>query len=294
VTGRAQEPELARIDPSINPRRLDRSSRLLTAAAALCLGERKSALRGELRERAGLFLGACRMPHESASRCKESIRRGGAGGISASAFARMSVNAPAGACAMTLGLKGPSTTVSVGEGSGLLSIALAARWLATRDDADLIVAGALDELDPALDGAAEGALCALLEAEPAAAGASHGAQGLPRVVIAGTGLAGPSVVALAAQRALGEHPELDGCFADADDAALRACLAPRAPDLRHLPLGLVDVGRLWGRAEACRSALAFALAVERLRAGDGRALLVASVASGSASVALLVRRVEPA
>ena len=287
VTGAALEPELGRIDPSINPRRLDRSSRLLTAAAALCLTERRGELRGEARERVGVFLGACRMPHESASRCKDSLRRGGASAISASAFARMSVNAPAGACAMTLGLKGPSTTVSVGDGSGLLSIALAARWLASRGDADLIVAGALDELEPSDPEAAEGALCALLELAGEA-----GAGRQSSVVIAGVGLAGPDELETAAARALGEHPELDGVFADGP--AARACLAPRVADAARLPLGFVDVSGLWGRAQACRSALAFALAVERLRAGAGRALLVVGAASRSASVAVLVRRVERA
>jgi hypothetical protein len=53
------------------------------------------------------------------------------------------------------------------------------------------------------------------------------------------------------------------------------------------------VSRLWGRGEACPSAVAFALAVERLRGGAGRALLVVSAASRSASVAVLVRREEP-
>ena len=289
--GPALEPDLARIDPSINPRRLDRSSRMLTAAAALCLGERRKTLRGEARERVGVFLGACRMPYESASRCKESLRRGGASAISASAFARMSVNAPAGACAMTLGLKGPSTTLSIGEGSGLLSIALAARWLAERDDADCLVAGALDERDLAFGDpqATEGAVCALLEAsvEGSAPGAPSGG-----VEIAGVGIAGAGALATAALRALGGQPELDGVFTDGEVEAVQRSLAGALPELSRLPLGVVDAGRTWGAGEACRSAFAFGMAVERLRQRSARSLLVVAAASRSSSVALLLRRRE--
>jgi hypothetical protein len=280
------ELDLRRVDPTINPRRLDRSGQFLTAAAALCLGDQRLSLRGAARERAGLFVGATRMPKDSTDRCKQSIERGGMTAASASAFARMSVNAPAGACAMTLGLKGPSTTVSVGEGSGLLAIALAAQWLAARGDADWIVAGAVDEIDPSRADATEGAACVLLAAAgDAAAGAA--------LEIAGWGIAGPDDPRAAVAQALAAQRAVDGVVSDG--AAARAWLAPAVPDAAALPLGFTDVSRLWGRAEAGRSALGFVLACERLRRGTGgRSLLVTASQSRSASVALLLRRAEVA
>jgi hypothetical protein len=204
----------------------------------------------------------------------------------------MSLNAPAGACAMTLGLKGPSTTASIGEGSGLLSIALAARWLADRDDADALLAAAIDERDPEADGpgVTEGVVCALLEAS-----ADASADANPRgagVVVAGVGLAGPLDLAGAVARALDGHPELDGVLSDADADGVRRELSSAGRDVARLPLGVVDAGAPWGRGEACRSAYAFAAAVERLRAGEARSLLVVTGVSRSSSVAVLLRRVE--
>ena len=175
--GPCQEPDLHRI--GVDPRRLDPSARWLTAAATLALGQGQ---RRRAMDRAGLFVGASRMPADSSRRCSASIRQRGVAGTSASAFARMSVNAPAGACSRVLGLLGPTTTVSIGEGSGLLAVVLAADWLASREDAELIVAGGVDEQTGKGADETEGAACLVLE--------RTGPGG--DVVVAGWGIAGPA------------------------------------------------------------------------------------------------------
>jgi 3-oxoacyl-[acyl-carrier-protein] synthase II len=276
AAGACADVDLGRI--GVEPRRLDRSARWLTAATSFALGGDGRPLRGDAGARTGLFVGSTRMPPESSRRCHEAIRQHGVGGTSAAAFARMSVNAPAGACSRALGLLGPTTTVSIGAGSGLLAIVLAAEWLALRADATGIVAGGLDERR-ALDGdEAEGASCLWLERADAIAG---------DVVIAGWGLAGADCADLAAARAVGGQ-QVDGILVDGeprDVARLTPLLSPGAR------VGLVDAARFWGTAEASRSSVLTALAVAYLRARTARTILV-TAARGAASVALLLERRE--
>jgi len=253
VVGPGAEVDLDRI--GVDPRRLDRSARWLTAATALALGGGGRPLRGEAGARTGLFVGATRMPAESSRRCQEAIRRHGVGGVSAAAFARMSVNAPAGACSRALGLLGPTTTVSIGAGSGLLALVLAAQWLAMRDDADGMVAGGLDERQGDTD-EAEGAACLLLDRARGEAG---------EIVIAGWGLAGPGCADEASRQALGGRAHVDGTLVD-------------------------DETR--GSAEASPSSALAARAVAQLKSGAARSLLVVA-ARGASSVALLLERSSP-
>ncbi len=276
VTGACENVDLARI--GVDPRRLDRSARWLTAASSLALGGDGRPLRGDLGTRTGLFVGSTRMPGESSRRCQEAIRRHGVGGTSAAAFARMSVNAPAGACSRALALLGPTTTVSIGLGSGLLAIVLAAKWLALRVDATGIVAGGLDERRTPDEAEAEGASCLWLERADA---------GADDVVVAGWGLSGADGADLAAQQALGGR-RVDGVLVDGeprDVARLTPLLSPGAG------VGLVDAARFWGTAEASRSSVLTALAVAHLRARTAQTILV-TAAQGAASVALLLERRE--
>jgi len=183
-------------------RRLDRSAHLLTAASALCLQDAGRVLQGPARARAGLFVGGTRMPPESAQRCHESIRRHGLSAMSASAFARMSVNAPAGACSRALGLLGPSTTLSIGEGSGLLAIVLATQWLEHRNDTDCFIAGSVDECHDAAENATEAAVCVLLDRV-------NSADVGQAPVIGGWGISGPNQLSLAIRQALGPKTSVD-------------------------------------------------------------------------------------
>jgi hypothetical protein len=254
----------------VEPRRLDRSARWLTAAAALAVPQDG---RRERMERTGLFVGATRMPAESTRRCTESIRLRGVAGTSASAFARMSVNAPAGACSQALGLLGPTSTVSIGEGSGLLALALAAEWLSRREDASSIVAGGVDELSGGAD-ETEGAACLALKRVDATEPSS--------LVVAGWGIAGPHAAEEAAASAMGKRSFVDAVFVDGE-ASLRRWLAPDAA------LGIVDAGRFWGSAQGTRTSVMAAVAAAHLSAGHARSILLVA-SRGAASVALLLER----
>jgi 3-oxoacyl-[acyl-carrier-protein] synthase II len=260
----------------VDARRLDPSARWLTAAAAMALaGGRRDAM-----DRTGLFVAATRMPEQSSRRCTESIRQRGVAGTSAAAFARMSVNAPAGACSRALGLLGPTSTLSIGDGSGLLAVVLAAEWLAFREDAGGIVAGGVDERSGAAPDEAEGAACLFLERSPAAGGA---------VVVAGWGIAGPGDAREAAERAMSGRATVDGLFVDADASvaqALKTWLAPR-----HA-LGVVDASRAWGASEATRSCVMASIAAGHVAAGHARSVLVVA-ARGASSVALVLERGGP-
>ena len=258
-----------------DPRRLDRSAHLLTAASALCLQDAGRVLQGPARARAGLFVGGTRMPPESAQRSHESIRRHGLSAMSASAFARMSVNAPAGACSRALGLLGPSTTLSIGEGTGLMAIVLATQWLEHRDDTDCFIAGSVDECHNAVENATEAAVCVFLERVKAA----DVGQG---PLVAGWGISGPNQLSLAIRQALGGETSIDLLVGDSDGA--RECFS----ELHVSPPEFVDVSRFWGCAEGSRSALGVAMGLAWIREGAANSVLVTSSGHGSSCVALLL------
>jgi hypothetical protein len=281
AAGPCADVDLGRI--GVDPRRLDRSARWLTAASALALACGGRPLRGDATVRTGLFVGATRMPEESSRRCHDAIRQHGVTGASAAAFARMSVNAPAGACSRALGLLGPTTTTSIGPGSGLLAVALAADWLALRDDADGFVAGGVDERRPGPTEGAEGAACLVL-ARTSAAEADADA-----VVVAGWGIAGPEAAVEAARAALGDHTGVDGMVVDGEPRDLASLTRWIR---RDAALGLVDVSAFWATADGSRSCVAAALAVAHLRAGATRSVLVVT-SRGTSSVALLLVRGAP-
>jgi 3-oxoacyl-[acyl-carrier-protein] synthase II len=274
ATGACGDVDLGRV--GVDPRRLDRSARWLTAAAALALRDGGRPLREEASLRTGLFVGAARMPAESSKKCRDAIARHGVAGASAAAFARMSVNAPAGACSRALGLLGPTTTLSTGVGSGLLAVVLAAEWLSARSDADRVVAGAVDERRGTLDDEAEGAACVVL--------ARGGAGG---VVATAWGLAGSDDARGAAEQALGRHDgDVDGVLFDGeprDAAAWKRRITPGAP------IGMIDMAAWWGAADASRSCVMVAVAFAELEARAARSLLLVA-ARGTSSVALLLER----
>jgi 3-oxoacyl-[acyl-carrier-protein] synthase II len=267
-------PEVDLHSLGVDPRRLDRSARWLTAAAALALSQGGR----EGMDRTGLFVAGARMPEQSARRCAESIRLRGIAGTSSSAFARMSVNAPAGACSLALGLLGPTSTLSSGESSGLLAVVLAAEWLAWRGDAVRIVAGGVDELSGLNADEAEGAACLALERSPVApAGA---------VVAAGWGIAGADGAREAVARAMSGRPRVDGVILDGEAplvGGIDRWLAPRPA------LGVIEARRLWGAADATRSCVMAAVAAAHLAEGHADSLLLVA-ARGASSVALVLER----
>ncbi|MBI2375540.1 MAG: hypothetical protein HYV07_16210 [Deltaproteobacteria bacterium] len=149
----ASRPE--RLVRGVDLRTLDASSRFLTVAVALALkdAEASCAQRSqqfipgrETRERIGLVVGATHVSKESAERFEKSARERGAAQASVSAFARLVLHATTGSCSKALGILGPTSTLSTGPGSGLFGLVHASMLLATRSDAELIVAGAVDEV----------------------------------------------------------------------------------------------------------------------------------------------------
>jgi 3-oxoacyl-[acyl-carrier-protein] synthase II len=265
-------------DLGIEGRRLDRSARLLTGAAALALSERTLS---ESLDRTGLFVGATRMPPESSRRCTDSIRHRGVGATSASAFARMSVNAPAGACTLALGLLGPTSTLSIGEGSGLLAVVLAAEWLAWRDDATAMIAGAVDELTGTRADETEGAACLALR------GSHDEREGA--VLVTGWAIGGAGELDETIARTLGVRRTVGAIFVDGPPDGVDA--SPRLERWLEpgVGVGVVHGSLVWGAAEASRSVVMAALAAAYVADGRLRSSLVVS-ARGASCVALLLER----
>ena len=183
--------------PTADGRGLDPASRYLSAAAALALADAGITLRGAKRDRAGLFVGTTRASTESEREFRDSIRERGLVRLSATAFTKMVLNASAGTCTKLCALKGPTTTLTTGPGSGLVALVYAAMHLATRSDVDLLLAAGVDErvsLDPEVfEG--EGAACLVL-------GKAAGAGESKAVRLAGYGLAGPGRAEEAAELAI--------------------------------------------------------------------------------------------
>jgi 3-oxoacyl-(acyl-carrier-protein) synthase len=208
---------------------------------------------------------------ESADALLRSIDDRGLRQLSAPMFSRMVLNAPVGACAKQLALKGPMTTISTGDASGLTAIALAAHLLAARDDLDRAVAGGVEEDRRAPEPTTiEGAVTALLATEPPAR-AQAGAHDRPRIRLAGWGLAGPDDVAAAVRTARAGTP----------DAAVDLLLGGPVPGLAARRTLAPEL-----RGGAAASALGFAIAVAALRRGDVPSALVVSEPDASIACAL--------
>jgi hypothetical protein len=186
----------------------------------------------------------------------------------------MSVNAPAGACSQALGLLGPTSTLSSGESSGLLALVLAAEWLASRDDADAIIAGGVDELSGAPDDA-EGAACLALT-RSAEAG---------EIVVVGWGIAGRDCAHEAVERAMAGRSFVEGLIVDGE--------APVALALKKWTatsgLGVIEASRFWGAAESTRSSVMAVVAAAHIAARHAQSVLVVA-ARGASSVAMVLER----
>src|SRR5690606_2003810 len=240
VRGPAAPYRLESIAPSVDPRGMDPCTRHLVAAARLALDDDGVRLRGPARVRTGLVIGLDRVSPESRAALMRTIEAGGMRCLSATLFARMVLSAPVGTCSRLLSLKGPLSTVSAAGASGLIAALYAAELLAHRDDADRVVAGAVEEIDPERDGqdGVDGAACAVLAAAPPAAGR--------RARLAGWAIAGPGRLAEAADAALARA----GLAAGDLDAVLGPVPAS-APARRH-----IDTDAIFGAGRSATSAMA--------------------------------------
>ena len=268
--GRVPPFSFEQIVPTAESRGLDPMSRFLTASAALSLADAGVPRRGRTGDRIGLFVGASRPSPSSAREFRQSIEERGLRGLSAAAFTRIVLNAPAGFCSKLLSLRGPLTTITTGPGSGLVAIALAAEFLSTREEVDWIVAGAASEQDPGGPGdasrpGAEGAACMTLGAGPALGSGAAEAG----VRVEGWGFAGRGGLS---------------------DAIARARCSPgAAPAGAEALFSESDwvVGEP-GSEDPVASALACAAAVLALQEGGVERALVTSSADRATTVALLL------
>jgi len=295
--------------PFGNPRGLDPSSRFLTAAAARAISDARISIRGEARDRAGLFVGSSTLSSYSGDALVVSSYARGIEHLSANAFTRIVLNAPAGACSTVLSLKGPTTTVAAGEGSGLFAIAQAAEYMSRRADVDLVIAGGVDELDrhdvgltpehdaqklagtPApfvkqSDEGAEAAACLLL-----ASGSSKFAErreDMP-VYLAGWSYAGPEDLRAAVSEALAmasvapsDVEIVLGVDRNQKWAAVAESLGIDRP--------VLDLTEVLGHAVSASAVFGAIHAFTRLRRGELRCALVISAAGSAVTTALLFTR----
>ncbi len=176
-------------------RQSDPAGRMLLAATEAALGDAQLKVRGALRDRVGIFVGAARVSPSTVRELRASIESLGLAKASAPAFARAVLHAPAGAASRFLGLRGPTTTLVGGDVAGVLALAEAWSLLSHRTDADWMCAGAWDETDEPSEG--EGAACAVLSAEPGPG---------PTILATGVAMRPEEAIALASASSGGQVP----------------------------------------------------------------------------------------
>lgn len=232
----------------------------LTAAAALSLEDAGLSRMGRIADRTGLIAGAVRPSAQSVRAFSDSVTRRGLRHLSAHAFARIVLNAPAGFCSKLLSLRGPLTVVSVGSGSGLAAALLGAELLSARDDTDFVIAAGVDEMAATEEQPVEGAACLLL-------GHSGGSpKDSRRVRILGWAVAGPRA--------------LDRAMAQVRSEVEEGAIAAPVFDERNFAGS--------PRPAALPSALALAAATIAIRRGEIDRAWVVSDAGHSISAALLL------
>jgi 3-oxoacyl-[acyl-carrier-protein] synthase II len=262
-------PELARSVQSVDGASLDRSSRMLLALAQAALANAGLVrARGEARDRSGLVLGITRVSPESIRALRASIEQRGLPLLSATAFARMVLNAPAGTCARVEGLRGPMSTLSAGRGSGLLALIYAARLVAG-GHAETMLGAAVDEeqrLSPDEDAGA----CAWLSSAPATGGC---------VRVRASGIAAPERLDDAVAAAL-TRAELDAAALDLVIGDVRPAMASGDR--------FVDAAAFGAHGLAVPSALAWVAGVRRLVRREVERVLIVSGTSASATAAAIL------
>lgn len=257
-TGRMPAGPPPRSLAGVDLRGFDPLSRLLTSATAECLRDAQIALRGPLRDRAGLFAALRRISPASAHELDDSVKERGLLRLSAPAFTRVVLNASTGAAARSLQLRGPTTTITTGDGGGLAALVLACDHLSLRDDADLICAASADEIDPDED---PSKLC---EASACVALGSGAIARSSNVRVIGWAFSGPG--------------DREGAIA----RALAMAGIPRTDAPPPAPLPAIA-------APAAFALLGAAIALHRLRAGDGTTLLLAHDSASVATAAVFQR-----
>jgi 3-oxoacyl-[acyl-carrier-protein] synthase II len=243
--------------PRADLRGIDRAAELLMTVTSRALAEAGVQLRGKARERTGLIAGALRASPDSLHRFHSSLVQRGLAKPDTTAFAQVLPSAAQSACAKALNIRGPQSTITIGQGSGLMAAVVSAWMLARRRDSDRMIAAAVDVRSAhSTDDAVCDAACALvLSTEPAG------------VEVVGIGLAGPDRVD------------------DAVAEARRRWGSSTPPEL------FVEPPSSLGTTPATSSSFALAHALELLRRGRARSALVVSTGT-TASVAMILTSTE--
>jgi 3-oxoacyl-(acyl-carrier-protein) synthase len=292
--------------PFGDPRGLDPSSVYLTAAAARAIGDAGVSIRGDARDRSGLFVGSNVLSHYVGDSLTVSTYARGIEHISASTFTRIVLNAPAGACATILALKGPTTTIATGDGSGAFAIAQGAEYMCRRSEVDAIVAGGVDEIDRGIWGlnpthaaqkqaakppafanydteGVEGAACLLLAAAPSPL--ARGRGGI-QVGLSGWSYAGPGNLKAAVEEALEmagiSLGQVDGVFG-IDKTGQWSPIAAAA----GIETCAVNHSDVLGYATSTSAVVAAVQAFLAVRRGETCRALVISAAGSAATTALV-------
>lgn len=269
-------------------RRIDPVSRYLSAAGALAIRDSGVRINKQLRDRAGLIAGITRLSPQSVGELNRSIDARGMHRLSATAFPRMLLNAPGGACSRLLELRGPISTVSIGRGSGLLAIVYAIDLLARNRDADVLLAGGADELEhgkqPAHSG--EGGACVLLSSLPMAQIPTRTMTAPTAIEVLGWAISGPGRGSEVAVQAI-ECANIDCDSVTRIYRASHGLQCNSAADIE-----VIDVTTVIGDSECAASAAAVVAAVGALRRGDTDTVLVVDDQGQSSSCALVLSRHE--
>jgi len=260
--------DLAAELPRVDVRGIDRASELLTTVTSRALADAGLSLRGTARERTGLIVGNLRASPDSLERFHSSIVQRGLAKPDATAFAQLLPSAAQSACAKALNIRGPQSTITIGDGSGLMACAIAAWTLARRRDSDRIIAAALDVPAKRLAGSEPGdAACAfVLGTAPTS------------VEIVGIGVAGPDQLDEAIARA--QHR-----WGSTEPAEF--VIAPR----NGVYAGLAERVNPFAGMRSTSSSFALAYALGLLSRGRARSALVAT-RGNTASVAIIVASTE--
>lgn len=294
--GRVPDLPYGRLSPGTDTRSMPSLARHILVATRLALSDAGVSLRGELRRRAGLFVGARRPAWEATRAFYGSVLERGYDRASAPGFAQLVLNASLGLVSAALGMHAAQSVVAGRRGGALAALVLASHGLATRRDSDLIVVGAGSEAtaedledhgvelplepcaracfelygsEPSTTVLGEGAAMVVV-----AAGRILDATGArPIARVAGTGASGPGrlgcALAEAIDRAGWSPSDVDAVYGSADGrdgTAAREIAAMEAVfGAKHVPL--LNPAPVIGTSSSL-DAFALAAAVEALRRGS--------------------------
>lgn len=130
-------------------RRMDRCSQMVVASCRMALADAGLTLAGADAENTGVVVGTAFGNLTESEDFLRGLFAKGPGLANPLTFPNLVLNAPTGYVAIDLGIRGPNLTVVRGEASGEAALALAYDTIVT-GQADVLLAGGVDELSPAL------------------------------------------------------------------------------------------------------------------------------------------------